>query len=256
MTRSRTLPALRRDLVAAAGEPRRATDQPSDLRVSGLWARYGAQVALRDVDLHVRTGTCVAVLGANGAGKTTLLNAISGAHRPVVGQIRLGELPLEQLLAPEVFTAGVCHVPEGRGIFPSLSVAENLRLTVDDAAQDLVVERFPRLRERLGQRAGTLSGGEQQMLAMAPALAGAYQLLLVDEVSLGLAPVIVDELLAALADIRAAGKSIVIVEQFAERALALADHAYVLRKGEVVFAGPAAELRSHDDLLARLYLGA
>ena len=245
-----SLPALREG-VALERRPAAA-----DLVARGVRVRYGDQVALHGVDVDVPAGSCVAVLGSNGAGKSSLLAAISGLNRPIEGEISFAGKRIDRSPAHRIGALGICHVPEGRGVFPTLTVAENLRLALDD--EELVaraVERFSRLGERLSQRAGTLSGGEQQMLAVAPAVVGGYRLLLVDELSLGLAPVIVEELFAVLADLRAAGTSMVIVEQFAERALELADHAYVLRKGTVAFGGAAAELRGDPDLLHRLYLG-
>jgi len=226
------------------------------LRVRGLEASYGDHRALHGIDLDVPPGTCVAVLGANGAGKSTLLNSISGLHRPIRGSVTFAGRSIERRPAHVLAASGICHVPEGRGVFRDLTVTENLRLLVrQEDRRAKVLDRLPRLRERLQQRAGTLSGGEQQMLAMAPAVAGDYDLLLVDELSLGLAPIIVDELFGILADVLAEGASVVVVEQFAERALALATSAYVLRKGEVVHHGDAADLRGRDDLLRSLYLG-
>jgi branched-chain amino acid transport system ATP-binding protein len=210
----------------------------ADLRVRGVRVRYGEQVALHGVDLDVPVG------------------AISGLNRPIEGEIVCAGAPIHRRPAHRIGSLGICHVPEGRGVFPSLTVAENLRLALGDEDRvALAVERFRRLGERLNQRAGTLSGGEQQMLAVAPAVIGGYRLLLIDELSLGLAPVIVDELFEVLAGLRAEMTSMVIVEQFAERALELADHAYVLRKGTVAYRGAAAELRGDPDLLHRLYLG-
>lgn len=267
-----TLPALRNGSAApAAGTPRlraearqspglaagRSPGEISDLTVSGVRVRYGRQVALHGVDIEVPAGSCAAVLGANGAGKTSLLGAISGLNRPIEGEIWFGPVRIDNRAAHSIGGLGICHVPEGRGVFPNLTVAENLRLTLegDEERTAGAMERFPRLKDRLRQRAGTLSGGEQQMLAVAPAVVGGFRLLLVDELSLGLAPVIVDELFEVLAELRAGGTSMVIVEQFADRALELADHAYVLRKGTVAFRGPSAELRGDPDLLHRMYLG-
>jgi len=228
------------------------------LVIENLGVRYGDQVAVVDADVLVAPGTCIAVLGANGAGKTSLLNAISGLQRPVTGRVRFAGRDLGRLTAHEVARLGVCHIPEGRGIFPDLSVADNLRMTLggDRDALERALDRFPVLRNRAAQRAGSLSGGEQQMLALAPAVATTYRLLLVDELSLGLAPVIVDELFAILADIRATGVSIIVVEQFADRALALADTAYIMRKGRVVLVAPAGDLRGRDEVLRDIYLGA
>ncbi|MGH9035534.1 MAG: ABC transporter ATP-binding protein [Acidimicrobiia bacterium] len=248
--RAGTLPVLR------AGVALERPPVAAELTARRVRVRYGDQVALHGVDVAVPAGSCVAVLGANGAGKSSLLGAISGLNRPIEGEIHFAGVRIDRRPAHRIGALGICHVPEGRGVFPSLTVAENLRLALRDEDEvALAVERFPRLGERINQRAGTLSGGEQQMLAVAGAVVGGYRLLQVDELSLGLAPVIVDELFSVLAGLRAEGTSMVIVEQFAERALELADHAYVLRKGTVAFRGPASELRGDADLLHRLYLG-
>ena len=248
---------LRQEARPPAGAVETSGRGIADLTVAGVRVRYGQQVALHGVDIEVPAGSCVAVLGANGAGKTSLLGAISGLNRPIEGEIWFGPVRIDRRAAHSIGGLGICHVPEGRGVFPNLTVAENLRLTLEGDEERIAdaVERFPRLKERLRQRAGTLSGGEQQMLAVAPAVVGGYRLLLVDELSLGLAPVIVDELFDVLAELRAGGTSMVIVEQFADRALELADHAYVLRKGTVAFRGPSADLRGDSDLLHRMYLG-
>ena len=230
---------------------------PADLVARGIRVRYGDQVALHGVDLDVPAGSCVAVLGANGAGKTSLLGAVSGLCRPIDGHVTFAGRRIDTRRPDRIGELGICHVPEGRGVFPTLTVAENLRLALgaDDDRFALALTRFPRLKDRLGQRAGTLSGGEQQMLAVAPAVVGDHRLLLFDELSLGLAPVIVDELFGLLFELRATGTSMVIVEQFAERALELADRVSVLRKGRVAFEGPAAVLAGDPGLLHRLYLG-
>jgi branched-chain amino acid transport system ATP-binding protein len=229
----------------------------ANLAVDDLQASYDEQAVLHGVSIRVPAGSCVAVLGANGAGKTTLMNAIAGLHRPVTGLVTLGDDRLERWDAHRIARAGVCYVPEGRGIFPDLTVAENLRLSVGRSSRvhDEVYDCFPALRSMATRHAGTMSGGEQQMLAMAPAVVNSYRLLIVDELSLGLAPVIVDQLFTMLEQIRLRGASVLLVEQFAERALAVADFAYVIRKGVVVFDGAAAELRGRSDFLHRLYLG-
>lgn len=227
----------------------------ADLRVRRLAVSYGQLVALRPLDLTLRAGSSLAVLGPNGAGKSSLLGAISGAVRPVRGSVQLGADHLERLPAHVIRRLGICHVPEGRGVLPGLTVDENLRLSLpDEDDRERALSVFPRLGERRNQRAGTMSGGEQQMLAVAAALARDHRLILFDEVSLGLAPVIVDELYDVLRRVRETGVSIVLVEQFAERALALADQAIVLVKGRVAYAGSSAVLRDDPDLLHRLYL--
>lgn len=230
---------------------------PADLRLRRLAVSYGQLVALSPLDLTVPAGSSIAVLGPNGAGKSSLLGAISGAVRPIRGSVQLGADRLERLPAHVVRRHGVCHVPEGRGVLPGLTVSENLRLSLpDEDDRERAFAVFPRLGERRAQQAGTLSGGEQQMLAVAAALARDHRLLLVDEVSLGLAPVIVDELYEVLHRVRDTGVSIVLVEQFAERALALADRAIVLVKGRIAYSGSSGALREEADLLHRLYLGA
>lgn len=227
------------------------------LHLRSMEIAYGRQVAVRGFSMSVPSGRSVALLGANGAGKSSVLKAISGLVRPKRGSLWLGAKSLDGLTAHEVASAGVCHIPEGRGVFPSLSVEENLRVSLrgDTAALDEAFERFPVLAERRRQQTGSLSGGEQQMLAVARALRRDYSVLLVDEISLGLAPVIVELLFDFLVELRSQGTAIVIVEQYADQALALADEAYVLRKGELVFRGSAAELRGRDAFLHELYLG-
>jgi branched-chain amino acid transport system ATP-binding protein len=243
------------------GEPATATSPHSQttpaLQVIDLRAAYGDQAVLHGVSLVVPPGACVAVLGTNGAGKTTLMNAIAGLHRPVGGQILLGDKRVEKWPAYQVARAGLCYIPEGRGLFPDLTVAENLRLAVgrSESLHRQFFEHFPALNSWAHRQAGTLSGGEQQMLAMAPAIVGDYQLLLIDELSLGLGPLIVEKLFGLVAAIRERGVAVVLVEQFAERALVLADHAYVIRKGRVVFDGASATLRHQPETLHSLYMG-
>ena len=227
------------------------------LELQGVSAGYGESLVLRDVDLVVPSGSVVALLGANGAGKTTLLSVVSGLLTPRAGEVRLDRAPVTALPATRRARAGVCHVPDARAIFGALTVRENLRLFSPAGAEaegiDRAVSAFPRLGQRLHQQAGTMSGGEQQMLALARAYAGAPGLLLVDEVSMGLAPIIVDEIFAFLAA-AARDTSILIVEQYVAKALAIADFAYVLARGRIVHQGEAHEVGS-SDLLAH-YLGA
>lgn len=227
------------------------------LTISGLSARYDRHTVVHDVDLEVRPSQFVALLGANGAGKTTLLNSIAGLHTTWVGDIRLQGRELRGLRGHQIADSGICYVPEGRGVFPDLSLMDNLRISIGKNKEglDAFFERFPQLLPYARRPAGTLSGGEQQMLAMAPALVGEYQLLLVDELSLGLAPLVVEALFGILESIRERGVSVLMVEQFAERALALADIAYVMRKGYIVFKGDASRLRGQDARLKDLYLG-
>ncbi len=224
-------------------------------------AGYGAGEVLHGIDLAVAPGGVTALLGANGAGKTTTLRAICGMVRRS-GDIRLGGEPIERAATEDVARRGIAHVPDGRGTFMELTVAENLRLGAyarrdRGVAEDTerMLGHFPALRPRLRQQAGTLSGGEQQMLAIARALLGRPRLLLLDEPSFGLAPLIVRQIFDILAEIRAeAGIGILLVEQNASLALALADHACILESGRVALAGPA-EAVGRDDQVRRVYLG-
>ncbi|MFO1540184.1 MAG: ATP-binding cassette domain-containing protein [Chloroflexota bacterium] len=227
----------------------------------GLDVRYGAVRALRGVDLEVRAGEIVTLLGANGAGKSTLLRAVSGLQRPAAGSIALDGRPVTELPAHARVRLGVGHVPEGRRVFARLTVAENLamggwtRTPAENAERAAETDAlFPRLAERRAQPAGTLSGGEQQMLAIGRALMGRPRLLLLDEPSLGLAPVLVALIFRVIREIRAAGTTILLVEQNAAQALAVADRGYVLRAGEIVLGGSAAELRA-DPAVRQAYLG-
>ncbi len=245
----------------ALPEPR-AGREPM-LRVEGLRVNYGPVTAVRRIDLEVGRGEVVALLGANGAGKSTLLRAISGLVRPRAGRILLDGEPIGHLPPARIVRLGIAHCPEGRRVFGSLTVADNLRLGAAarqdragvGADRERMLALFPVLRERLHQPAGTLSGGEQQMLAVARALMAAPRLLLLDEPSLGLAPLLVQTIFATLAALKEQGVTMVLVEQNAKLALEVADRAYVLRTGEVGLAGTAAELRADADLVARAYLG-
>jgi branched-chain amino acid transport system ATP-binding protein len=231
------------------------------LEVAELVAGYGAGDVLHGIDFTVADGGVTALLGANGAGKTTTLRAICGMIRRQ-GAIRLAGRPIGQLATEAIAGAGVAHVPDGRGTFMELTVDENLRLGAylrrdSNVATDRerVFGYFPRLRERHRQQAGTLSGGEQQMLAIARALLLAPKLLLLDEPSFGLAPLIVREIFDILGRInREEGVGILVVEQNANLALAAADHAFLLETGRIVMHGPAAELM-RDEAIRRSYLG-
>jgi branched-chain amino acid transport system ATP-binding protein len=222
-----------------------------------ITAGYGATTVLRDVTLTVPAGAVVALLGPNGAGKTTLLRVASGLLRPSSGRIVLDGVPQTGRAVDRLARAGVCHVPEGRGVFPSLTVRENLRLQAPPGEEAEALERagevFPVLRNRLDQVAGTMSGGEQQMLALARTYVSGPRVVLLDEVSMGLAPRIVDEIFEFLGRLRAEGISMLLVEQYVTRALALADYVYLLQRGGVAFAGEPAEL--DGDELFRRYLG-
>ncbi|HBH39506.1 MAG TPA: ABC transporter [Curvibacter sp.] len=245
------------------GGSARTTDtsaQPEMLGVGKLVAGYGAEPVLHGIDLQVRQGEVVALLGANGAGKSTLMKALAGLHRPVQGGIHLEGRELKNLGAEQVVAQGVVLVPEGRQVFPELSVLDNIRLGAflqpadREARVEEQLQRFPRLRERLHQRAGLLSGGEQQMLAIARALMSRPRILLLDEPSLGLAPKIIAELFAALDQLRKEGMTLLLVDQMAGLALALADRAYVIEGGRIVAQGTAAQIAA-DGALAQAYLG-
>jgi branched-chain amino acid transport system ATP-binding protein len=234
------------------------------LQIRNLFAYYGKIEALSGVTCHVKAGEIVALIGANGAGKTTLLNSLSGLVR-WKGQISFDGQPLNQVAPEAVVARGISQVPEGRQIFAPLTVAENLELGAylrhrqrvkEEIAADLekMYELFPRLRERRQQAAGTLSGGEQQMLAIGRALMARPRLLLLDEPSLGLAPVIVDLIMQTIINLRHNGVTIMIVEQNARTALGIADRGYVLETGRIILSGPASELL-HDRQVTRAYLG-
>ena len=232
------------------------------LEVRNLESYYGPVMALRGVSLDLPEGCVVAVLGANGAGKTTLLRTISGVLDPEKGTVRLAGAPIEGIEPDRIVARGIVHVPEGREVFPLLSVADNLRLGAytrrDDAIAadlDLVLGYFPVLKERLAQPAGTLSGGEQQMLAIGRALMARPRIMLLDEPSLGLSPRLVGSILATVRRLNREQKvSMLLVEQNARQALDIADYGYVLELGRVVLDGPAERLRRSADI-REFYLG-
>ncbi len=232
------------------------------LEVAGAVVRYGKVEALRGVSLGVPDGGIVTIIGANGAGKTTTLRAISGLAPLASGEIRFEGERIDRLPPDRIVARGIAHVPEGRRVFPDLTVEENLmtgaflRRDRPAIAADLetVFARFPRLRERRRQRAETLSGGEQQMLAIGRALMARPRLLLMDEPSMGLAPVVVEEIARIVEAIAATGVPVVLVEQNAELALALARYAYVLETGRLALEGPAADLHDNEHVRAA-YLG-
>ena len=234
-----------------------AMAEPPALDVRGLTAGYGDTTVLRDVSIAVPHGGVTALLGPNGAGKSTLLRAVCGFIPVRGGSIELAGEDVSSARPHTRAAAGLCLIPEGRGIFRSLSVRENLLVQSHPGEEREALERavaaFPILGERLGQRAGTLSGGQQQMLALAAAYVRRPSLILVDEASLGLAPIIVDEIFVFLKERAAEGISILVVDQFVQRALELATTAYVLRKGQIAFTGTATDLRG-GDLFAH-YLG-
>jgi branched-chain amino acid transport system ATP-binding protein len=228
------------------------------LRLQGINAGYGRVPVLRNVSLSVPSGSIVALIGPNGAGKTTLLRVASGLVRPQGGRVSVDGTDVTGRETHEFVRHGICHVPEGRGIFRNLSVRENLRMFARPGEErrglERAVDAFPQLGERLKQTAGPMSGGEQQMLALARAYVQEPKVVLLDEVSMGLAPVIVNEIFEFLARFAAEGASLLLVEQFIPKALSVAHYAYLLNRGRVTFAGEPQELSS-DELIAH-YLGA
>jgi ABC-type branched-subunit amino acid transport system ATPase component len=262
-------PQVRRAYLGEGGDGparRTAAEAPGEvlLSVGRLEAGYGAEPVLKGIDLQLRERQMIAVLGANGAGKSTLMRALSGLLRPVRGGIAFDGQELADMPAHRVVARGVILVPEGRQVFPELSVLDNLRLgaflrrgagaaAIEQDVQSML-DRFPRLRERLGQRAGLLSGGEQQMLAIARGLMARPRILLLDEPSLGLAPAVIRDLFAALDRLREERMTLLLVDQMAGLALALADRACLLEGGRIVAEGPASDLAA-DGALERAYLG-
>ncbi|MBI1847905.1 MAG: ABC transporter ATP-binding protein [Candidatus Rokubacteria bacterium] len=232
------------------------------LRVDGLEAGYGDLVAVRAVSLELAAGELVALIGSNGAGKTTTLRAITGLLRPRRGAVELDGERIDGLASSAIVARGIAHVPEGRQLFPTMTVLENLELGArspesrrrrGETLED-VFRLFPHLAERQHQLAGTLSGGEQQMTAIGRALMARPRLLLLDEPSLGLAPVVVTSIFENLARINAAGVTVLLVEQNVLRALRLSHRAYVLENGSITLAGPSARLLADEDI-RRAYLG-
>jgi len=237
------------------------------LEIEGLDVHYGGIHALKGVSLKVDAGEVVTLIGANGAGKTTTLRAISGLVRPSAGVVRFGGEVIArghaEVLGPHLIVGrGLVHAPEGRGIFANMTVEENLEIGAFlrkdraeiDKDREQALSLFPRLRERLGQSAGTLSGGELQMLAIARALMSRPKLLLLDEPSLGLAPQVVALIFKIVKTIAASGTTILLVEQNAHKALGVASRAYVLEVGQIVLEGPAQDL-ARDDKIRKAYLG-
>ncbi len=235
------------------------------LKINRLSAGYGKSDVIRDIDLLIPEGHLVCLIGGNGAGKSTIMRTISGMIRATRGQITLGGQDISSLTSHEIASLGLAHVPEGRRVFASMTVLDNLRLgayrrkSSDGAAVvrdiEMVMEAFPRLRERRAQYAGTLSGGEQQMLAIGRALMAAPRVILLDEPSMGLAPKLVDEVYSMIKLLRAEGRTMLLVEQFANIALGVADMAYVLENGRIVLSGKAGELL-RDPRVRQAYVGA
>ncbi|WP_408669028.1 ABC transporter ATP-binding protein [Jatrophihabitans sp.] len=230
------------------------------LQVDDIEVRYGAIRALKGISFEVNEGEVVALLGANGAGKTTTQKTVSGMLSPSLGQIRFDGERIDGIPAHKLISMGICHVPEGRRVFPRMTVHENLEMGAfrfkrpDTQVFEHVLELFPRLRERIKQPAGTLSGGEQQMLAIGRALMGKPRLLLLDEPSMGLAPLIVKQIFDIVREINTSGVTVLIVEQNAAQALGLANRGYVLETGELVLSGTGRELLA-DDRVRAAYLG-
>jgi branched-chain amino acid transport system ATP-binding protein len=233
------------------------------LEVKDITVHYYKVAAVRNVSIAIEDGQIATLIGSNGAGKTTTLRAISGLKHPTTGEIYFEGQRIDKFPSHKINALGMAMVPEGRRVFPQMTVLENLLLGAflrkdkDDIQKDLekvVFQHFPRLKERTKQAAGTLSGGEQQMLAMGRALMSAPKLLLLDEPSLGLSPIMCGEIAAIIRDIHAEGRTVILVEQNARLALALAQHAYVIETGDIVLSGPAEELRENDSV-KKAYLG-
>jgi len=231
------------------------------LSVKDINVHYGAIHALKGVSLDVQQGEIVTLIGANGAGKSTILKALSGLLKPTSGQIEFLGQSIQGKPAQQIVKQGLCHCPEGRRVFANMSVEENLELGAYlrkdgeiRADFDRVYARFPRLLERRKQLAGTLSGGEQQMLAMGRALMARPKLLLLDEPSMGLAPLLVKEIFSIIEEINQSGTTVLLVEQNAHMALSIAHRAYVIETGKIVLAGDAKELASSDEI-QKAYLG-
>ncbi|SJZ51937.1 ABC transporter ATP-binding protein [Anaerorhabdus furcosa] len=232
------------------------------LKIENLNVRYGVIEAIKDVSFEIKQGEIVALIGANGAGKTTILHAISGLLKPAGGKILLEDKDITKTGADKIVMMGLAQVPERRRVFAEQTVEENLELGAftrkdkEGIAKDLemIYTRFPRLKERRKQLAGTLSGGEQQMLAMGRALMAKPKILLLDEPSMGLAPLLVKEIFSIIEDINNQGTTVLLVEQNAKMALGIADRAYVLETGEIVLTGTGEELAS-SDAIKKAYLG-
>ena len=233
------------------------------LEVNDIKVYYGMIQAIKGVSFHVDEGEVIALIGANGAGKTTILHTVSGLLTPKEGTITFEGQDLVKIPGHKIVSMGMAHVPEGRRVFAQLSVLQNLmmgaytRKDKEEIAQTLetVFDRFPRLKERQNQMAGTLSGGEQQMLAMGRAIMSAPKLIVMDEPSMGLSPVLVQEVFSIIGTMHELGITILLVEQNAKMALAIADRAYVLENGRITMSGSARDLL-HDDKVRKAYLGA
>jgi branched-chain amino acid transport system ATP-binding protein len=234
------------------------TEQPAPaLAIRGITAGYGHTTVLRDVSLDVPQGKVAAVLGPNGAGKTTLLRAAAGLLRPSNGTVLVAGKEVTRLSPHRRARAGVCLIPEGRGIFPGLSVRENLLLQIPkwdkSSRMDDALELFPVLGKRLGDHAGRLSGGQQQMLALARCVLANPSVVLLDEVSMGLAPIVVDQIFGSLQQLATRGVALLLVEQYVNRALAMADVAHLLNRGKLIYSGPPSGL--DEEAVLHGYLG-
>ena len=234
----------------------------SMLEIKNLQVNYGMIQAIKDVDFHVEEGEVVALIGANGAGKTTILHTVSGLLTPVHGSIFFDGTDITKIPGHKIVSMGMAHVPEGRRVFANLSVLQNLKMgaftrkdkkEIDDSLQ-YIFSHFPRLEERKKQLAGTLSGGEQQMLAMGRALMSNPRIILMDEPSMGLSPIFVNEIFDIIQTVSKSGTTVLLVEQNAKKALSIADRAYVLETGKIVMEGKASELLDNEDI-KKAYLG-
>ncbi len=232
------------------------------LEIKDIQVYYGMIQAIKGVSFHVNEGEVVALIGANGAGKTTILHTISGLLSPKVGSVMFEGKDITKIPGHKIVSMGMAHVPEGRRVFAQLTVLQNLKLGAytrkdkQELQQTLktVFERFPRLEERQNQMAGTLSGGEQQMLAMGRALMSHPKIILMDEPSMGLSPIFVNEIFDIIQEVSKSGTTVLLVEQNAKKALSIADRAYVLETGNIVLEGKAQELLQ-DDSIKKAYLG-
>ncbi len=232
------------------------------MKLTNVNTYYGQIHALRDISFYVRKGEIVTLIGSNGAGKSTTLRTISSQLTPATGEVSYEGRTISKLPAHEVVAQGIAHVPEGRKIFPVLTVEENLEMGAflikdqkkNAANFERVYELFPRLKERRKQRGGTLSGGEQQMLAIGRALMGSPRMMLMDEPSMGLAPMLVDLIFKSIVQLNKEGMTILLVEQNARKALRISDRAYVLQTGAITLSGTGQELL-HDDTVREAYLG-